>query len=85
MRLTQDQFEALIVAIQSSIEDQTPLTGLGLTGTDAFSPAKGRFDVFRTCNVWVSKVLNAAGVRMGRWTPTPYSVTLSLWANVHLD
>lgn len=85
LRLTQDQFEALIVEIQSSIEDQTPLTGLGLMGTDAFFPAKGRFDIFRTCNVWVSKVLNSAGVRMGWWTPPPYSVTLSLWANGHLD
>lgn len=56
-----------------------PLVHPGFTWTDAFWPATGRFDIFRTCNVWLGEVLRAAGVPWGLWTPTPKSVRLSLW------
>jgi uncharacterized protein (TIGR02117 family) len=56
-----------------------PLDHPGFTATDAFWPATGRFDIFRTCNVWVGEVLRDAGVAWGLWTPTPQAVRLSLW------
>lgn len=42
-----------------------------------FLAARARFDVFRTCNVWVGQMLRAAGLRFGIWTPAPFSVRLS--------
>lgn len=53
----------------------------GFTGSDGFWLAEGRFDLFRTCNVWVGQQLRAAGLRFGLWTPTPQAVALSLWLN----
>jgi uncharacterized protein (TIGR02117 family) len=51
----------------------------GFSPTDGFFAAKGGFNIFRTCNVWVGEVMAAAGVPFGRWTPTPYAVRLALW------
>lgn len=56
-----------------------PVDHPGFTRTDSFWPAAGRFDIFRTCNVWLGEVLREAGVAWGRWTPTPQAVRLSLW------
>ena len=50
----------------------------GFTDTDVFFEARGRFDAFRTCNVWVGRTLREAGVPFGLWTPTPLSVSLAL-------
>jgi hypothetical protein len=44
-----------------------------------FYEANSHFSIFRTCNVWIAEVLRGAGVPMGIWTPTPYSVSLSRW------
>jgi len=49
----------------------------GYTATDGFFAAKGRFNILRTCNVWIGDQLRAAGLRFGRWTPLPLSVSLS--------
>lgn len=46
----------------------------GLSGDDHFFPGKGRFHVFRTCNVWVGRVLRDAGLRVGIWTPFTWSL-----------
>ncbi|MBL4812687.1 MAG: TIGR02117 family protein [Rhodobacteraceae bacterium] len=45
----------------------------------AFYHARGDFNLFRTCNTWISKQMRAAGLRFGIWTPAPYSVRLSAW------
>ena len=50
----------------------------GFTATDAFFEAGEGFDALRTCNVWVGEMLRAAGLRFGRWTPTPQSLRLSV-------
>ncbi|EBA17556.1 hypothetical protein RSK20926_07457 [Roseobacter sp. SK209-2-6] len=49
----------------------------GLTQSDRFFEARGRFHLFRTCNTWIARMIRASGRRFGLWTPTPYSVTLS--------
>lgn len=77
LSLTPAQYSALLQAIAESATD-IPVPQASFTPTDGFVEAAGRFHIFRTCNTWVSASLRAAGVPMGIWTPTPYSVRLSL-------
>ncbi|WP_165352748.1 TIGR02117 family protein [Loktanella sp. IMCC34160] len=80
LSLSEGQFSALIQAIRADLGDvPDPLPLDGFNETDAFFAARGHFSIFRTCNVWVGEKLRQAGVAFGRWTPTPYSVRLSLW------
>lgn len=72
------QATALTGALLRAITDPTPIPGAGFTATDAFFPAEGRFHLFRTCNVWLGERLRQAGVPMGIWTPTTFSLRLSL-------
>lgn len=76
--LTQDQYDALLGGIGRSMTGAPAIDHPGLTATDAFYPAKGRFHLFRTCNVWVGEQLREAGLRIGIWTPIPLSVSLTL-------
>lgn len=76
------QFAALIDVITATFDPATaplPIDHPGFTASDQFYPAAGRFNILRTCNVWVGDVLTAAGIPFGRWTPTPYAMSLSLW------
>ena len=82
LRLSQGQYEALLEAIADSVEGG-PIPGAGFTPTDGFHEASGRFHILRTCNTWVGRVLRRAGVPVGGWTPTPYSLRLSLWRLSH--
>jgi uncharacterized protein (TIGR02117 family) len=84
LTITQGQYAALLDGIDASFlrnVDGAPMaadaTGFGLT--DAFFMAKGKFNIFYTCNAWVGTQLRAAGVPMGVWTPTPQSIDVSLW------
>lgn len=47
----------------------------GYGPNDVFYDARGRYDALRTCNSWTGEALAAAGVRVGRWTPFPVTVT----------
>lgn len=47
----------------------------GYGANDAFYDARGRYDAIRTCNSWTGDALRRAGVRVGRWTPLPATVT----------
>lgn len=76
------QFGALLQAISESFAGQEALPVAGFSEFDAFYPAKGRFHIFRTCNVWIGEMLRQAGLPFGLWTPTPYAVTLA--AHWHL-
>ncbi|MET4897563.1 TIGR02117 family protein [Sphingomonadaceae bacterium jetA1] len=46
----------------------------GYAGYDAFYDATGRYSALYTCNSWTGDALAAAGVRMGWWTPFPWTV-----------
>lgn len=84
VQISAEQLDTLRIGILANLATPTPLPLSGFSDTDAFYPAKGRFNILRTCNVWVGQQLAAAGIAFGRWTPTPYAVTLSLWWNGHL-
>ena len=47
----------------------------GYDANDVFYDARGRYDALRTCNSWTGDALRFAGVRIGRWTPLPVTVT----------
>lgn len=78
LRLTQTQYAALLAAIERTFAGDA-LANAGFTPTDGFVEARGRFDLFRTCNTWISAMLRDAGHTFGIWTPTPFSVRLSAW------
>lgn len=87
-RVTPDQFaklrQSLLDSLERDISGRPILSGAaGLGETDRFWLARGRFDLARTCNVWIGRQLRAAGLRFGIWTPTPKSIDLSLWAFGH--
>ena len=81
--LATPQYSALLQRVAGSLEQpggapvllRSPEEGNGA----AFFAATGRFDIFRTCNVWFASTLRAAGQPFGAWTPAPWSVALSLW------
>lgn len=76
--LSQGEAYALMDAILASLDRQEALPLPGFTLTDAFFPARGRFHLFNTCNVWIGETLRAAGLPFGLWTPFPQSIRLSL-------
>jgi len=79
------QLDLLRDHIRGQVQSTTALPISGFSDTDGFFAAQGRFNIFKTCNVWVGRALGAAGLETGIWTPTPYAVTLSLWWNGHLE
>ncbi|MEP5155252.1 DUF2459 domain-containing protein [Planktotalea sp.] len=79
--LSDADYQKLLASVTGSFVDGDtthPLHIDGFNAYDMFFPAKGRFHVFQTCNVWIGKMMRAADVPFGRWTPIPLSVTLSL-------
>jgi uncharacterized protein (TIGR02117 family) len=51
-----------------------PLTGRGYGASDVFYEARGRYNLFNTCNEWSGAALRKAGVRTGVWTPFSQSI-----------
>lgn len=80
LSLSWAQYQALLAEITATAgPDPLGLDVQGHRPTSGFVEAEGRFHILRTCNTWVGHVLRAGGVPAGAWTPTPYSVRLSLW------
>jgi len=80
IKISQERLEKLVAFMLStfSSDDGQPqiLTGATFGYGDLFYEAKGRFNIFNPCNVWVSKALRAGGLSTGIWTPTTYSLML---------
>ncbi len=79
LNMTDTQYARFLTALRATLTGDAPLDNPGFTTTDLFYPATGQFNLFRTCNVWVGQMIRAAGLRFGRWTPLPVSVSLSHW------
>ena len=77
VRLSPAEYRRLSAAIGASFDpaDTRPIRGYG--PADVFYPARGRYDLVRTCNWWTGRMLAAAGVRIGWWTPV--SATVMQW------
>lgn len=83
LQVSEVQYAALLDSIEASfLRDQSgsavalPLPGRD--GHDAFFAARGRVNLFNTCNVWIGQTLRKAGIAFGAWTPTPQAVDLAL-------
>jgi uncharacterized protein (TIGR02117 family) len=87
LNLSEEQFQALLSQTAAAFASQTAIDHPGFTGTDAFFPAHGHFNLLRTCNVWLGETLRASGIPFGLWTPANWSVSLSLsrHSNNYLD
>ncbi|MBK8160807.1 MAG: TIGR02117 family protein [Rhodospirillaceae bacterium] len=70
--------EAMFRYIDDSLEGSVgqprrePLPGYG--AQDAFYAAKGRYSLFRTCNVWSAELLRESGRQMALWSPFSFQV-----------
>lgn len=83
LSLNEDAYDAVLASIAKSFSAEPssvgkPLAGLSIGPFDAFFEAEGHFHIFNPCNQWVGDVLHEAGVPVGRWTPTTYSLMRSL-------
>ncbi|MCP4184857.1 MAG: TIGR02117 family protein [Hyphomicrobiales bacterium] len=81
--ITQAGFRSMMNNIRASFAHSTDgkpmmLKGISHGLSDAFYQAKGGFNIFRPCNIWTARMLRSAGVKTGIWTPTTYSLMLSL-------
>ena len=81
--VTQAGFRSMMNNIRTSFAHSTGgkpmmLKGISHGLSDVFYQAKGNFNIFRPCNVWTAKMLRSAGVKTGIWTPTTYSLMMSL-------
>lgn len=79
LRLTPAGYAALLARISAELGAPELVKAPGLTQADAFFAGRSGFSALRTCNVWMGEALRAAGVPLGRWTPTPQALRLSLW------
>ncbi len=84
IELPQKQYNALLTYVeQSFLRDSqghaSLLQNTSLRIGDMFFDSPARFNIIKTCNIWIANGLAAAGVKIGRWTPTPQSLRLSLW------
>ena len=61
------QYRGLVAAIRAQRAPGPRIAGYG--DDDAFYPARETYTPWRTCNVWMGRILRDQGVRMGAWTP----------------
>jgi uncharacterized protein (TIGR02117 family) len=66
--------ETLFVADGRALRD--PIVGYG--PYDGFYAARGRYSLFRTCNVWSAEALFETGQEMGLWSPFSFQVMNNL-------
>jgi uncharacterized protein (TIGR02117 family) len=75
--LTQEEYQRLAAFVRATFATGTDgrvASVHGYGGYDAFYDAKGGYSVLNTCNAWTGAALRAAGVRVGTWTPLPFTV-----------
>ena len=73
-----DEYRRLAAFIRASFRTNANGRAASIPGYgahDAFYEARGRYSAIRTCNAWTGEALAHAGVRTGRWTPFPFTVT----------
>ncbi len=77
--LSSEEYERLCRSIWESFhntEEGQPrlIEAPGYGDGDVFYEGTSRYTFYRTCNTWTGRRLADAGVRVGLWTPTPWSV-----------
>lgn len=67
-------YRALVMEIEASLTGPKPARRIEAPGYgdwDAFFEARGRYHAFHTCNSWVARRLQRAGLPAPFWTPGP--------------
>lgn len=82
MRLTQQQFTALLDGIERSFTKGPNGAPILLAGEshgygDVFYEGEGHFNILWPCNIWAATILRQSGIKLGAWTPTTHALTLS--------
>jgi uncharacterized protein (TIGR02117 family) len=68
------QYRALVNYIGATMASPGWPAAPGYGATDLFYAARGRFSLFKSCNVWVGQGLKASGLPTGLWTPFSFQV-----------
>jgi uncharacterized protein (TIGR02117 family) len=68
LRITPEQYHRLAAFIDATFADRREVIR-GYGPSDVFYGARGHYSAFRTCNVWTSEALRAAGIRTAQWSP----------------
>ncbi len=75
-------YERLLEAMLHSFTEvdgkRLPIRGAAYGSNDAFFEAEGSFNLLLGCNLWSSRMLQEAGLRVGWWTPLPATLRWSL-------
>lgn len=71
--LRPEEYRRLAAFLRASFAER-PAHLPGYGAYDAFYEARGRYSAVATCNAWTGDALHHAGVRVGWWTPFPWSV-----------
>lgn len=67
--------DALFAFIDTTLEGRPRREDVpGYGPHDAFYTARGRYSLFRTCNIWTVEALQAAGEPMAVWAPFSFQV-----------
>ena len=82
-RISPEQYQQLIEFIEASFADDSAqpaaIADAAYSDNDHFYPAIGDYHLFRTCNCWAGAAMQAAGIKVGKFTPLPKTI---FW---HLD
>lgn len=80
--LRDDEYQRVVQYILDSFVVQERefdlIPGRGYAQNDNFYTAKGRYHMFKTCNVWANKGLKIAGVKTATWAPMQKAVLYHL-------
>jgi len=68
-----EEYRRLAASLRASFAER-PAALPGYGRYDVFYEARGRYSAVATCNAWTGDALRHAGVRVGAWTPFPWSV-----------
>ncbi len=81
--LSAKQYASLVKHVDTALVRAGTGQGVSVPGQhygahDAFYEARGSYDAFTTCNVWVGRGLRQAGVKVSAWTPLASQVVWHL-------
>lgn len=83
VKLTPAQYQRVIQYIRNTLHRQADGTlqqipNANRGGHDAFFEAHGLYSVLNTCNNWIGRAMQTAGIRTGWFTPLPKTIFLYL-------
>ena len=83
VKLTPAQYRQVVKHIQNTLRRQPdgkiqPIPGANRGNHDAFFEANGLYSAVNTCNNWIGRAMQTAGIRTGWFTPLPKTVFLYL-------